>query len=407
MTRRRIAITGLGLITPLGIGIEPFWSGLMEGRSAVRPAARFDAGDMPTTHYAEIPEIDYTEYLDPQASALWSGVSKLAVTASILAMRDAGNPSPAAPRLGVILGTGYGAAADFQDVYDVYFRKGWRRIKPATVPKMMPNAPASLIGIHFGARGVNFTVSTACSSGAIAAGLACQQIRAGTIDACITGGADFILNHSSAAAWNNLRVLSRRNDPAASRPFSADRKGLVFGEGAGLFVLEEWEAAKARGARIYAEVVGVGATNDAVNIVGPALEGEAEAVTMALADAGLAPADIDYVCAHGTGTEMNDANESTMLKEVLGERARAIPVSSIKGHVGHTMGAAGAIEVAAAALAIERQRVPATLNFEPGDPACDLDYVADGPRDLALRHAMTNSFGFGGQNSVLVLRAPG
>lgn len=406
MTRRRIAITGLGLVTPLGVGIEPFWSGLMERRSAIRPPTRFDSGEMPTTHYAEIPAVDYDAYLDPQASALWSDVSKLATTAAILAMRDAGDPAFAAPRLGVILGTGYGCTGGFEALYDTYFRKGWRRIKPATVPKLMPNAPASLIAIHFGARGVNFSVSTACSSGAIAAGLACQQIRAGTIDACITGGADFILNHSSAAAWNNLRVLSRRNDPAASRPFSADRKGLVFGEGAGLFVLEEWEAATARGAHVYAEVVGVGATNDAVNIVGPALDGEAEAVRMALEDAGLGPADIDYVCAHGTGTEMNDANESAMLKEVLGERARSLPVSSIKGNLGHTMGAAGAIEVAATALAIEHQRVPPTLNFEPGDPACDLDYVADGPRDVVLRHAMTNSFGFGGQNSVLILRRP-
>lgn len=406
MTRRRIAITGLGLITPLGVGIEPFWNGLMEGRSAVRPAARFDPDDMPTTHYAEVPEVDYDAYIDPQGSALWSNLSKLAVTSSILATRDAGEPEVAPTRLGVILGTGYGGTAEFEDMYDTYFRKGWRRVKPVTVPKMMPNAPASLIAIHFGARGVNFTVSTACSSGAMATALACQQIRAGVIDACITGGADFVLNHSAAAAWNNLRVLSRRNDPGASRPFSADRKGLVFGEGAGLFFVEDWDTAKARGARIYAEVVGIGTTNDAANIVGPALEGEAEAVRMALEDAGLKPSDVDYVCAHGTGTEMNDANETAMLKEVLGARAREIPVVSIKGHLGHTMGAAGAIEIAAAALALTHQRIPATLNFQPGDPACDLDYAADGPRDVSIRHALTNSFGFGGQNTVLALRRP-
>jgi 3-oxoacyl-(acyl-carrier-protein) synthase len=266
----------------------------------------------------------------------------------------------------------------------------------------MPNAPASHLAIQFRARGVNFTVSTACSSGAIAAALAAQQIRAGAIDACFTGGADYVVNASTAAVWNALKVLAKRNGPDASRPFSRDRDGLVLGEGCAILLLEEREAALARGARIHAEVTGVGLNNDATNIVGPDVAGETEAVRAAIADAGLTAADIDYVNAHGTGTEANDANETAVLKEVLGARAHAVPVSSIKGHLGHTMGAAGAIEIAVTALALERQRVPPTLHFSPGDPKCDLDYVPT-PRAHPMRNALTNSFGFGGQNAVLVL----
>jgi 3-oxoacyl-(acyl-carrier-protein) synthase len=237
----------------------------------------------------------------------------------------------------------------------------------------------------------------------VAAALAVQQIRTGALDACLTGGADYVVNASTAGLWNALRVLGRRNGPDASRPFSADRDGLVLGEGCAILLLEEREAALARGARIHAEVTGVGLTNDATNIVGPDACGEAAAVRAALADAGLSPHDIDYVNAHGTATEANDASETAVLKETLGPRAREIPVSSIKGHLGHTMGAAGAIEIAVTALALEHGRVPPTLNFVPGDPACDLDYVPEGPRSVKLRHALTNSFGFGGQNAVLVL----
>jgi len=403
MAQRRVAITGMGLITPYGVGVDVFWDGLEAGRSAVRPAERFDRADMPVTHYAQLPALDFAPYLDPQRSALWSEASKVAVAGGILAAADAGCDAFPADRTGVILGTGYGCAYDYEEHYGIFFNRGWKRLKPAAVPKMMHNAPASHLAIQFGARGVNFTVSTACSSGAIATGLAAQQIRAGALDACFTGGVDHMITAAIAGIWNALRVLSRRGDPTASRPFSADRGGLVLGEGCAVFVLEEWEAARARGARIHAELVGVGATNDAQNIVGPDATGEIEAIRLALADAGLAPDDIDYVNAHGTGTTANDANESRVLKEVFGAHARKIPVSSIKGHIGHTMGAAGALDLAATALALQHQRVPPTLHFTAGDPDCDLDYVPEGARDVEMRHAMTNSFGFGGQNSVLVL----
>jgi len=392
------------MITPLGIGVDALWNGLMERRSAVRPAEGFDVDDMPATRYAQLPAIDFDEYLDPRQSALWSDASKLGVTGAMLAVRDAGGATFDPGRTGVILGTGYGCVYEFEELYRVYLERGWKRVKPNTVPKLMPNAPASQIGIHLGARGINFTVSTACSSGAIAAGLAAQQIRTGLLDACVTGGLDRIVNRSIAACWNNLRVLSRRADETASRPFSKDRDGLVFGEGCAILVLEEFEAAKARGARIYAELAGVGASNDATNIVGPSLEGEVAAIREALCDAGIGPKEVDYVNAHGTSTQVNDANESRTLEAALGTRAKEIPVSSIKGAIGHTMGASGAIEVAATALAIHHQRVPPTLHLTPGDPDCDLDYVADGPRDQSIDWALTESFGFGGQNSALVLR---
>ena len=305
---------------------------------------------------------------------------------------------------GCILGTGYANTIEFEPLFKDFYEKGWKRTKPVTVPKIMPNAAASHVAIRHKARGINFTVSTACSSGAIAAGLAVEQIRAGVIDACITGGVDHMINKSIAGAWNALRVLSRRDDETASRPFSADRDGLVLAEGCAILVLEEMEAAKARGAPILAEIAGVAATNDAVNIVGPDAQGEIEAIENALADAGIGPADVGYINAHGTSTPVNDGNESQVIRKVFGEHAGSIPVSSIKGHIGHTMGASGAIEIAATALALKHQKIPPTRNYVGGDDACDLDYVADGPRDHAFRYAMTNSFGFGGQNSVLILK---
>jgi len=409
MKQRRVAITGIGLLTAYGVGERIFWSGLMEGESAIRRPENLDLADMPTTHYGILPEIDFDEYLDAQQSALWSRATKTAVTGGVIAAKDAGLDAGqlAGPRTGVLLGTGYGCVYEFQEMFDVFFKRGWKRLKPITVPKLMPNAPASHLGIHFGARGLNSTISTACSSGAIACGLAAQQIRSGALDACITGGVDVIGNESTLGVWNALRVLSRRNDDTAARPFSSDRDGLVFGDGCAVFILEEMEHAKARGARIRAEVAGVGNTNDAVNIVGPAVEGESEAIQMALEDAGIGPTNIDYINAHGTSTDANDANETKVIHACFGDYAKKVPVSSIKGHIGHAMGAAGAIEVAATTLALEHQRIPPTLNFTPGDERCDLDYVPEGPRSAQLQYAMTNSFGFGGQNSVLVLKRAG
>ncbi len=404
MPERRVVITGMGLVTPYGFGVDTLWNGLMERRSAVRPIEGIDIDTMRTTHYAQIPAFDWDDYLDPKQTALWGRVSKMTVVGGKLAREHAGIEQFDPPRTGVILGTGYAEIPSLESVYDTYFNRGWKKGKPITIPMSMPNAPASHLAIYLGARGVNFTVSTACSSGAIAAGLALQQIRLGNIDTCVTGAVDFVINRSCVAAWNQLRVLSRRNDPTASRPFSVDRDGLVMGEACSLIVLEEMEAARARGATIYAELAGTGATADAKNIVGPDMQGEIEAMHLAFADSGIGPEDVDYISAHGTSTKANDANETKVIKEIFGKRAYEIPVSSIKGHIGHAMGAAGAIEINTTALALYHKRVPPTLHYTPGDPDCDLDYVADGPRDVDMECAVTNSFGFGGQNSVLVLK---
>ncbi len=403
MQRRRVVLTGIGLITPYGLGIEPLWEGLMSGRSAVRSIEGFDTAGCPTTVAGQLPAIDFDSQLDPKQSALWSRASKVAVLGARLAAADGRVERFDGARTGVVLGTGYGCTYEFEETLELWRAEGWRRMKPVTVPRMMPNAPASHVAIFAGARGINFTLSTACSSGALAAGLATEFIRSGRIDACLTGGADAILNHSTLSAWCALRVLTRRNDSTACRPFSVDRDGLVLGEGCAVLLLEERESALRRGARIHAEILGVGASNDATNAVAPDFLGELECMRAALADAGVSPDEIDYVCAHGTGTQANDANETKVLKEVFGARAPEVPVSSIKGHLGHAMGAAGAIEIAATALTLSRGRIPPTLHFTPGDPDCTLDYVPEGPRKAEPRLAVTNSFGFGGQNSTLVI----
>lgn len=405
MARRRVAITGLGPITAFGTGIEPLWQGLMEGRSAVARARGFDPAGLPVDHVAELPELDLAAHFTPKQVAYWSRATRVAALAALEAWADAGRPRVEPFRAGLFLGSGFGCTYELEELYDSWRARGMRGIKPISIPRGMANAPASQIAILLGLKGPCLTVSTACSSGALALGLAAEQIRSGALSLCVTGGVEAALNASTLAAWCSLGVLSRRNDPTACRPFSAGRDGLVLADGCAVLVLEEWEHAMARGARIWAEVRGVGATNDAYSIVEPDFAGEAEAMRRALADAGIAAADVGYVNAHGTGTLANDANETRALKAVLGETAARTPVSSIKGHLGHALGAAGAIEAAVTALVLARRRLPPTLHYTPGDPECDLDYVAGAPRETAVAHALTNSFGFGGQNSALVLSA--
>jgi 3-oxoacyl-(acyl-carrier-protein) synthase len=405
MARKRVAITGLGLVTAFGAGIEPLWQGLMEGRSAVARARGFDASGLPADHVAELPELDLAAHFTPKQTAYWSRATRVAALAATAAWQDAALDRVEPFRAGLCFGSGFGCTYELEEVYDSWRARGLRGIKPITIPRGMANAPASQIAILLGLRGPCVTVTTACSSGALAIGLAVDQIRYGGLSVGVTGGVEAALNASTFAAWCSLGILSRRRDPTACRPFSADRDGLVLADGCAVLVLEEWEHAMARGARIWAEVRGVGATNDAHGIVEPDAAGEAEAMRAALADAGLVPADLGYVNAHGTGTRANDATETRALKAALGEAAFRTPVSSIKGHLGHALGAAGAIEAAVTALALARRRLPPTLHYTPGDPDCDLDYVAGAPRDAAVAHALSNSFGFGGQNSALVLSA--
>lgn len=400
--RRRVVVTGLGLLTPFGVGVETLWDALVGRRSAVRQVESLAAAGLPVTFAAPLPALRYEDWLEPKAAAMWGRASQAAVVAALEAWRDAGTPQVNPARAGVLLGTGYGGLFETEATLASWAARGWRGLKPITVPQIMANAPASLIALRLGLRGLNFSVSTACSSGALALGLAAQQVRAGALDACLAGGVDVLLNASTAGAWCALRVLSRREDPSASRPFSADRDGLVLAEAAALLLLEEREQALERGARVYAELCGSGANNDAHSLVEPDTAGELEAMRLALEDAGLEAGAIDFVNAHGTATAANDASESRALKALFGSREACPPVFSIKGHVGHSMGAAGAVEAAVTALALERGWLPPTLHYTPGDPECDLDYVADGPRRATPRYGLSNSFGFGGQNSVLI-----
>lgn len=402
---RQVVVTGIGLVTPFGVGVEALWSGLVERRSAVRRIDAFDTIGLAVDHAGCLPRVPYEQHVDRRTAAWWGTCSRLAVFAAAEALRDAAAPQPDARRAGVVLGTGYGGMYEAQAVYAAWQQRGPRGIRPTTVPQMMANAPASHVAMHAGFRGVNLTLSNACASGALALVLAAREIRAGRLDLCLAGGADVLLNASLLAAWCALRVLSRRNDPSACRPFSVDRDGLVLAEGAAMLVLEELGQARARGAPIRAVLRGVAANNDAHDVVEPDARGAAEALSLALADAGVAAGAVDFVNAHGTGTRANDAAETRALKAVFGPPQACPPTFSVKGHLGHAMGAAGAIEAAVTVLALQRQILPPTLGFTPGDPECDLDYVSDGPRPARLVHGLSNSFGFGGQNAVLLFGA--
>lgn len=317
-----------------------------------------------------------------------------------MAAEDAGLDRVAPRRMGVILGTGYGSIFDLDEAFRDFYQKDRRRSRPTLVPRMMANAPASHLAILLCARGPTFTLNAACSSGAIAIGLAVQQLRAGALECCLTGGYDLVLNRFDAAAWDGLRALSQRNDPTACRPFSEDRDGMILGEGCGALILETKDRALQRGAKIYGEILGVGISNDAHDIVQPGIDGRIEAIELALADAGLDSARIDFVQTHGTGTQMNDDNELEVLKRAFGARIEQLPITSIKGAIGHTMGAAGAIELAAAVLALGKGRIPPTLHLEQPPRGFNVVRTAT---DAPLNHALAVSFGFGGQNAAIVI----
>jgi 3-oxoacyl-[acyl-carrier-protein] synthase II len=312
---------------------------------------------------------------------------------------------------GVYLGTGFGGQGSIEEFCGAFFSNGKGRRSAIAIPKSMYNASSSNIAIRFKTRGPNITVTTACSSGANAIGQAFHLIRYGHADRMIAGGVDAPITPVVMEAWKEMRVLSTKNEPPerACKPFSANRDGFVLAEGAGIVMLEDLETARARGAHVYAEVIGYGSTADASHITFPDPDGEAHAITRALKDAGVDPKEIDYINAHGTATKLNDASETEAIKRVFGSRAYEIPVNSIKSMLGHSMGAAGAIEFIATVLAIENQTIPPTINYEEQDPQCDLDYVTEGARQVGrstpLRTAISNSFGFGGNNAVLVVRA--
>jgi 3-oxoacyl-[acyl-carrier-protein] synthase II len=405
---RRVLITGLGCVTPCGIGIEQFWNALRAGRSGIDRISSFDPTGCASTVAGEVREFDPRDYLGRREIEAFSRYVHFGVAAARMAWEDAGLPSRQldADRVGVCVGTAVAASGRIVHEGIVFAEKGIARVHPM-LPLQYPGTVASEIAIAFGLHGPAYAVSTACTAGADAAGLAFGQIAVGSLDAAIVGGSEAPIFPVLFAAFDRIQVLSRLNDPPerASRPFSRDRTGFVLSEGAGMLVLEAEDVALRRGARVYAELAGFGATCDAHHHLAPALDGTsgARAVRIALEQAGLAPSDIDYVNAHGTGTQKNDEIETVIMKQVFGERASEVPVSASKSMLGHLIGASAAVELIISTLAIRDGMIPPTINLTEPDPQCDLDYVTEGCRPASLRAVLSTSFGFGSRNAALVV----
>jgi 3-oxoacyl-[acyl-carrier-protein] synthase II len=404
---RRVVVTGIGPVTPVGIGRESFWDSLVAGRSGVGEVTLFDASDFPVRIAGEVREFEPTDYMEKKEVRRTDRFVHLAVAAARLAWEDAGTPSVDPARAGVVVSTGVGGLTTMLEQARVLFERGPGRISPFLVPGMMPNAAAGQVAMAFGFTGPNTCLVTACAAGAHAVGEGYRYVRDGYADVCLAGGTEAAITELSMGGFAQMQALSRNPEPKrASRPFDADRDGFVLSEGACLLVLEDAERAEARGATVYAEVAGYGASADAFHITQPEPQGGGAVAAMeaALADAGEPAEAVDHINAHGTSTSLNDAAETRAIKKALGDHAGRVAISSTKSMTGHLLGAAGAVEAAASALAVQSGQVPPTINYETPDPECDLDYVPNEARETDVRLALSNSFGFGGQNAVLALR---
>ncbi len=408
---RRVVITGLGIVSSVGFGKEAFWDSLTKGKSGVSNITAFDTTPFTTRFAGEIKNFDPSAYILPKKLKRMDRTTQFAIVASKMAVQDAGLDlleDGARERTGVIIGTALAGVGYILEQSAILMQKGPMRINPFTALASFPDACAGNVSIELGVTGPSFSMATACSSASDACGYAFDAIRSGELDFLIMGGAEATIFPGIVASFCVARALSTRNDdPAkASRPFSMDRDGFVLGEGAGMLVLEEYEHAKKRGARIYAEILGHGMTCDAYHMVAPDPEGKeaSRAMRLAMSHAGVGPQDIDYINAHGTSTPLNDKTETIIIKKVFGPRAYEVPASSIKSMIGHLIGAAGSVELIATLLAMEHQVIPPTINYTSKDPECDLDYVPNTARPAKIRVAMKNSFGFGGKNSILILK---
>ena len=405
---RRVVITGIGVFASTGKNAESFHEALVQGRSAVRRIQQFDPSPLTVQIAAEVADYDPLAYFPAKRLDLLDRFSQFALLAAKEAMDSSGLQlrDEERPRFGVVTGTGMGGATTFESGYYKLFAEHATRLHPFTIPKIMHNAATSQICMDFGAQGPALTTATACSSSGHAIGEAFHLIKFGMADMMLTGGTEAPITFGMIRSWESVRVLAPGNgDPSkACRPFSLDREGLVMGEGAAMFLLEELEHARQRGARIYGEISGFGLSSDASHITQPSIDGPARAVRMALAEAEVNPEEVDYINAHGTGTRVNDVTETRVIKEVFGEHARKLAISSTKSMHGHVMGATGAVEMAATIQAIDRGVIPPTANYTQPDPECDLDYVPNQAREKPVRVAISNSFAFGGLNAVLLVR---
>lgn len=405
MKKRRVVVTGIGVVSAFGTGKEVFWEAVKCGKSGVSRIQRFDASQLKCQIAGECLNFDAARYVESSELDRMDRVSQMAVTAASLAI-DESHLSKNNGQTGVILGTALGGITSDDDQHLLLNTKGYRFVQPKAIPMIMYNAPASHISKRFGLKGPGYTISTACASGSQAIGEAYRLIKHGYATAIVAGGADAPLSFGILTAWCALRILStKNNDPTgACKPFSQGRDGMVLAEGAGIVVLEDLEYAKSRSAQICAEVIGYGSSNDAYHITCPDADGEAAAIKNTLVDASLSAEDVNYINAHGTATEINDLVETEAIKKVFGARAYSIPVSSTKSMTGHTMGAAGALEFIVCCLSLRDSMVPPTINYQNSDPRCDLDYVPNVARHKPLEIALSNSFGFGGVNAVLAVK---
>ena len=407
---RRVVITGMGMVTPLGNSMEETWTGLVNGKSGIGPITHFDTTDFATKFGGEIKGLDALKWIDKREIKTWDPFIIYAVCAAEMAIADAGFKvtEENAERVGVFIGAGLGGVSTIERTHSGLMQKGPRHgIGPYFVPMIIVNMAPGIVSIRLKAKGPNLSHVSACAAGVHSIGEAAKVIARGDADAMVAGGTEATITPLGVGGFNSMRALSTHNEAPtkASRPFDAERDGFVIGEGAGLVVLEEYESAKARGARIYCEVSGFGLTSDAHHISAPAPDGEGaqRCMKMALRDAKLNPEQIGYINAHGTATKFNDANETIAIKKVFGDHAKKLQVSSTKSMTGHLLGAAGGIETVISALVLVRNVLPPTINYENPDPECDLDYVPNTAREARVDHVLTNSFGFGGTNGCLIV----
>ena len=405
--RRRVVVTGIGPVTPVGTGVDDFWEGLSTGRNGVRTITRFPTDDLTVSVAGEV-DFDPSGWLDPKEIRRTDRFSQFAIASAKLAFEDAGRPEVVSERAGSVYATGIGGIETILKQHEVILEKGPRRVSPFMVPMLMANGPAGHIAMLFGFTGPNYCTVSACASSNHAIGEGMRMIRDGYLDVCIVGGSESATFPLTVAAFAQMTALTKNPDPeTASRPFDAERDGFVLSEGACALVLESEEHARERDARIYCEVAGYGASADAYHITAPDPKGSGATLAMrwALRDAQEEPAAVSYVNAHGTSTPLNDAAETAAIKNVLGEHAKAVSISSTKSMTGHMLGAAGAVEGAACALAVAHGAIPPTIHYATPDPDCDLDVTPNEAREADVRLALSNSFGFGGQNASVAFRA--
>ncbi len=410
MQRRRVVITGLGIISPIGIGVEKFWKSLLEGKSGIRPITHFDASQFDCQICGDVPDFNPLDHFTTKEARHLARFVQFAVAASNEAIRNANLDlkNIDLDRAGVLIGSGIGSIETIEDEFRKYLEKGPSRISPFFIPKIIINEASGQVSIVTGLRGPNTCVATACATATNGIGDAARFIQYGDADVMVAGGTESATTILGLGGFCALKALTKRNhEPEkASRPFDLNRDGFVMAEGAGITVLESLEHAKARGAKILAELVGYGRTGDAFHITAPESTGAgaAKAMELAIKDAGLKPQDISYINAHGTSTGLNDKVETMAIKRVFGSYAKKVPVSSTKSMTGHLLGAAGGVEFAASILAIRDQIAPATINYETPDPDCDLDYIPNHARKMNITSVMSNSLGFGGHNAVVIIK---